>query len=199
MQENGTTGDSGKLTELTAEKQREVMHRLAGAKRHDGPRSKLPDTPDDPVAYKLLDAAGDAIGKGQLRQGIAILKLVADQFAAARKRPVPAWLSTGSPQRRANAGDEAATPLIIAAWLGTAASLAASALAVSTGSVWLASLAVLLVGTASLVPDVLAYRQTRKMLPKHAVPPARPQAAAWPVSEQAIKLPQSLAMLFCMG
>jgi hypothetical protein len=84
-------------------------------------------------------------------------------------------------------------PLIIAAYLGTVASLAASALAVSTGSLWLAALAVLLVGTASLVPDFLAYRQTRKMLAEARRQPARPQTAAWPVSEQAIELPESFS------
>jgi hypothetical protein len=30
------------------------------------------ERPDDPVAWKLLNAAGDALGRGNLRQGVNI-------------------------------------------------------------------------------------------------------------------------------
>lgn len=73
--------DSGTLTDLTARQEREVMHRWRKQTGMDGPRRTADiETPDDPVAFKLLDAAGDAIGKGEVRQGVGILKLVAKVY-----------------------------------------------------------------------------------------------------------------------
>lgn len=46
----------------------------------DGERAGLPDKPDDPVAYKLLDAAGDAMGRGDWQRGVNILRLVVKDY-----------------------------------------------------------------------------------------------------------------------
>lgn len=46
----------------------------------DGERGGLPERPDDPVAYKLLDAAGDAFGQGRWQQGVNILRLVVRDY-----------------------------------------------------------------------------------------------------------------------
>lgn len=46
----------------------------------DGPRGGVPERPDDPVAYKLVDAAGDAIGRGNWQQGVNILRLVVKDY-----------------------------------------------------------------------------------------------------------------------
>jgi hypothetical protein len=35
----------------------------------DGPRGGIPEKPDDPVAHLLLEAAGKAIGRGQVQRG----------------------------------------------------------------------------------------------------------------------------------
>src|SRR4051812_30806424 len=46
----------------------------------DGPRGGVPATPDDPVANLLLEAAGQAIGHGQVQKGVNILKLVVRDY-----------------------------------------------------------------------------------------------------------------------
>ncbi len=46
----------------------------------DGERGQLPETPDDPVAYKLLDAAGVALDRGEWREGMQILRLIVKAF-----------------------------------------------------------------------------------------------------------------------
>jgi hypothetical protein len=69
--------------------QREVMQLWQRAESGmDGKRGTLPETPDDPVAYKLLDAAGDAMTGNR------------------RKQPVPEPLSTGLPREQAVRGDK---------------------------------------------------------------------------------------------
>ena len=40
----------------------------------------MPERADDAVAYKLLDAAGDAIGRGDVRKGVNILTLVTRDY-----------------------------------------------------------------------------------------------------------------------
>lgn len=45
-----------------------------------GDRIPQLDKPDDPVAYKLVDAAGEAIAQGRLQAGINILRLVVKDY-----------------------------------------------------------------------------------------------------------------------
>jgi hypothetical protein len=82
-------------------------------------------------------------------------------------------------------------PLTILIYSGAAASLAASACVVATGSVWLVALSTFLAGIAELVPCYLDYRQTRRALEEARrsvpdydvyVPPPRAQAVHWPES-----------------
>ena len=46
----------------------------------NGPRGLLPDRSDDQVAHKLLDAAGDAMNRGDWQRGVNILKLVVRDY-----------------------------------------------------------------------------------------------------------------------
>jgi hypothetical protein len=69
------------LTQPTAEEQREVMRQWQRADDGmDGPRGLLPEEPDNPVAYKLLDAAGEAMERGEWQHGITILRLVVRDY-----------------------------------------------------------------------------------------------------------------------
>jgi hypothetical protein len=66
--------------------QREVMRHWQRAESNmDGERGGLPETPDDPVAHKLLDAAGDAMGRGDWQQGVNILRLVVKDYRQSRE------------------------------------------------------------------------------------------------------------------
>ena len=73
--------DSGRLLPLGDTEHREVMRRWQGeVSGMGGARGQLPETPDDPVAHKLLDAAGEAMNRGDWRQGVEILQLVVKAF-----------------------------------------------------------------------------------------------------------------------
>jgi hypothetical protein len=78
---------SGRLIRPTAAEQRHVMDlwRLADSGM-EGPRSSVvPDPPDDPVAYKLLEAADAAMERGDWRRGVNILKLVVRDYRQSRE------------------------------------------------------------------------------------------------------------------
>ena len=69
------------LQPLAAAEEREVMRRWHRQESGmDGERGLLPERPDDAVAYKLLDAAGIAMQRGDWKQGVTILKLVVKEF-----------------------------------------------------------------------------------------------------------------------
>jgi hypothetical protein len=71
-----------KLTRPTAAEEQKVLSlwRIAD-NGMDGPRSTtVPERPDDPVAYKLLDAAGDAWERGDRQRSVNILKLVVRDY-----------------------------------------------------------------------------------------------------------------------
>ena len=60
---------------------REVMRQWEATESGmDGPRGLLPDQPDNPVAYKLLDAAGEAMERGEWQHGVNILRLVVKDY-----------------------------------------------------------------------------------------------------------------------
>jgi hypothetical protein len=42
--------------------------------------NRMPKRPDDAVAYKLLDAAGDAMERGDWQRGVNILRLVVRDY-----------------------------------------------------------------------------------------------------------------------
>ncbi len=70
-----------RLTPITAARQREVTQLWQRSENGmDGVRSGLPEQPDDLVAYKLLDAAGDAITRGDWQQATNILRLVVKDY-----------------------------------------------------------------------------------------------------------------------
>ncbi len=74
-QKHGTLAQPGEA------EQREAMRRWRRAESGmDGERAGLPETPDDPVAHKLLDAAGDAMGRGDWQQGVNILRLIVKDY-----------------------------------------------------------------------------------------------------------------------
>jgi hypothetical protein len=78
------TPANGMLKPLTRAEHREVIgqwRRIASST--DGERITHLDTPDDPVAYRLLDAAGEAIARGQVQNGVNILMLVARDYPRA--------------------------------------------------------------------------------------------------------------------
>lgn len=69
------------LTQPDAAEQRDVMRRWRQMETGmDGPRGLLPDKPDNLVAYKLLDAAGEAMERGDWQKGINILRLVVKDY-----------------------------------------------------------------------------------------------------------------------
>jgi hypothetical protein len=84
MQEPPTPHDNesnGRLIQPTADEQREAMRQWRRLESGmDGKRGELPEKPDDAVAYKLLDAAGDAMERGHWQQGINILRLVVKDY-----------------------------------------------------------------------------------------------------------------------
>lgn len=51
----------------------------------DGPRGLLPEQPDNPVAYKLLEAAGEAMGRGEWKGGLTILRLVVKEYRESKE------------------------------------------------------------------------------------------------------------------
>ena len=59
-----------------AERLQEVEGWQAIISQMEGPRGGMPERPDDPVAWKPLDAAGDAIGRRDWQRGVNILRLV---------------------------------------------------------------------------------------------------------------------------
>lgn len=70
-----------RLTTPGDAEQREVMQLWQRAESGmDGKRGVLPETPDDPVAYKLLDAAGNAMNRGDWQKGVNILRLVVKDY-----------------------------------------------------------------------------------------------------------------------
>ncbi len=71
----------GTLAPLEDAEHREVMRRWQRSESSmDGERGGLPETPDDAVAHKLLEAAGDAMGRGDWQQGVNILKLIVRDY-----------------------------------------------------------------------------------------------------------------------
>jgi hypothetical protein len=71
----------GTLIPLDAAEHREVMRRWQWVDSGtDGERGGLPATPDDLVAHKLLDAAGDAMGRGDWQKGVNILRLIVKDY-----------------------------------------------------------------------------------------------------------------------
>lgn len=69
------------LTQPDAAEQREVMRRWRAIDSGmDGPRGLLPEQPDNPIAYKLLDAAAEAMERGEWQHGINILRLVVRDY-----------------------------------------------------------------------------------------------------------------------
>ncbi len=51
----------------------------------DGPRGLLPEQPDNPVAYKLLEAAGEAMERGEWKGGLTILRLVVKEYRESKE------------------------------------------------------------------------------------------------------------------
>lgn len=69
------------LARPDAAEHREVMKQWeATDSGMNGPRGLLPDQPDNPIAYKLLDAAGEAMERGEWQLGINILRLVVRDY-----------------------------------------------------------------------------------------------------------------------
>ena len=53
-----------------------------------GPRGPLPGQPDDLVAYRLLDAAGMALERGDGQRGVNILRLLIRDYRQSREAAV---------------------------------------------------------------------------------------------------------------
>lgn len=87
------------LEKISARKQREVLKRWAASDGMDGPRGGVPETPDDPVAHLLVEAAGQAIARGQARQGVAILKLVVSEYRESQEAALARAALDHLPQR----------------------------------------------------------------------------------------------------
>lgn len=69
------------LTHPDAAEQRGVMRMWQRAESGmDGERGQLPEQLNDPVAYKLLEAAGDAMERGDWQRGVNILRLVVRDY-----------------------------------------------------------------------------------------------------------------------
>jgi hypothetical protein len=73
--------DNGRLMPVDPAAKREVLElwKLADDGMN-GPRGGVPEKPDDPVANLLLEAAGQAIQRGQVQRGVTILKLVVKDY-----------------------------------------------------------------------------------------------------------------------
>ena len=76
----------GTLTQPTADEQREVMRQWRRVESGmDGERGQLPERPDDPVAFRLLEAAGEAINRGDWQKGTNILRLVVKDYRSSQE------------------------------------------------------------------------------------------------------------------
>ncbi|WP_076351868.1 hypothetical protein [Paludisphaera borealis] len=76
----------GRLETLGQAEEREVLKAWKSAgDGMDGPRSGVPATPDDQVAHQLVEAAGQAIERGQKQKGINILKLVVRDYRESKE------------------------------------------------------------------------------------------------------------------
>lgn len=78
---------NGTLDEPPAERQREVLNQWRRIATYTGGEriTELGD-PDDPVAHRSLDAAGDALGLGRLQEGLdKILRLVVRDYRHSRE------------------------------------------------------------------------------------------------------------------
>lgn len=74
-------GHVDKLVGVAAAEQRDVLKLWqATSNGMDGPRGGVPEKPDDPVANLLVEAAGVAIGRGQVQHGVTILQLVVRDY-----------------------------------------------------------------------------------------------------------------------
>ena len=83
MDEKHLTGsrNNGTLTQPTADEQREVIRQWRRVECSlDGERGGLPDQPDDPVAYKLLEAADEVMQRGDWQKGVNVLRLVVKDY-----------------------------------------------------------------------------------------------------------------------
>jgi hypothetical protein len=73
--------NNGTLIQPHDDEQREVMtHWRRVESGMDGERGQLPETPDDAVAYKLLEAADDAMSRGDWQKGVNILRLIVKDY-----------------------------------------------------------------------------------------------------------------------
>lgn len=77
-----TRRDDGRLIEPSPEEQREAVSQW---QQMTGKRIVTLDRPDDPIAYKLLDAAGEAIARRQVQAGIDILQVVVKDFGESQE------------------------------------------------------------------------------------------------------------------
>lgn len=75
------SGHAERLVDIDAAEQRDVLKLWqATSNGMDGPRGSVPEKPDDPVANLLVEAAGVAIGRGQVQRGVNILQLVVRDY-----------------------------------------------------------------------------------------------------------------------
>jgi hypothetical protein len=70
-----------RLIAVDATEQRDLLKPWqANSNGMDGPCGGVPEKPDDQVANLLLEAAGTAIGRGQVQRGVNILQLVVRDY-----------------------------------------------------------------------------------------------------------------------
>lgn len=75
-----------RLESLSRAEERQVLKAWnASVEGMDGPRGGVPVVPDDPVAHLLVEAAGQAIERGQTQNGIHILKLVVSDYGQSQE------------------------------------------------------------------------------------------------------------------
>lgn len=51
----------------------------------EGRRGGMPERPDDAVAYRLLEAAGQAFGRGERQKSVHIIELVARDYPQSKE------------------------------------------------------------------------------------------------------------------
>lgn len=72
---------SGTLIPLDAAEEQEILRRWRRMEcGMDGERGGLPEQPDDPIAHRLLDIAGEAMSRGEWQKGVNILRLVVKDY-----------------------------------------------------------------------------------------------------------------------